>query len=212
MRKTLFILALLGLFTIGFASNAAAAQRNVRTIFTPLATELAPGTALDGVSAAAEALIPFTGEGSLTIPAKRINYIGARQPFCFTTISTSDDDAVETLQVRVRIGGLAGTLLADSGALIIGAASHTNIPWIIRGELVTKTAGATGTGYADGTITYQLGAAAAVVKPFYVAFTGFDFTSGAALVPTAVFAASPDGGDTVQLVGASIDTGNYNTD
>lgn len=190
--------------------TSAAGPFNSRTTLRNLATELAPGTALTGLTAATETAVGFTGLGSQTIPIIRLNKIGARVPFKFCFISTSDDDATETLEMRIRLGGLTGEELLDTGALIIGAASHTAIPWTVNGEVVTITTGATGTGYAAGTYTYQLGAAAPVTKTFYHAISSLNYTTTKDLIATAIFAATPDGGDTVQQVQCSIDHVNYN--
>lgn len=191
---------------------ATSASVNFRVVSKSLCVQTANSVALTGVTAASEALlVPATLHGSQTITKQRINFAGARIPFRCAFKSTSDDDGVETLQVRGRLGGLTGQVLFDTGTQIIGAASHTDIPWIVNGELVVTSAGATGTGYATGTITYQLGAAAPVSKPFLTEFTGFDFTTagGTAFKCTALFAASPDGGDTVTQVCNSVDHVTY---
>lgn len=100
-------------------------------------------TVVDGtaVTAAAEAIIV----PDFTIPASYMQQgriIRARLWGKSSTVITTPG----TLQVRVRWGGVAGVLLADSGALTQRTASAaTNETWSLEFDIICRSAGATGT-------------------------------------------------------------------
>lgn len=50
-----------------------------------------------------------------------------------------------TLRFRVRLGGLSGTLVADSGAVNLNTTAQTDIMFEICGELHVRTNGSSGT-------------------------------------------------------------------
>lgn len=61
--------------------------------------------------------------------------------------------AVPTFIWAIRWGGVGGTTLCTSGAIISPAAATTAAQWVLEAILQTRTNGATGTIFAQGTIT-----------------------------------------------------------
>jgi len=61
--------------------------------------------------------------------------------------------AVPTLTFRLRWGGLTGTVLAASGAVVTPAAATTNAMWEVDLFLQTRSNGATGTIFTQGKLT-----------------------------------------------------------
>lgn len=50
-----------------------------------------------------------------------------------------------TLTIRVRWGGVAGTVLLASGAMALDTTARTSYPWWLQCVMICRTAGATGT-------------------------------------------------------------------
>jgi hypothetical protein len=61
--------------------------------------------------------------------------------------------AVPTLTFRIRWGGVAGTLLCQSGAITTPATATANAMWRIEAILQTRANGATGALFVTGTLT-----------------------------------------------------------
>jgi len=61
--------------------------------------------------------------------------------------------AVPTFTWAIRWGGVSGTVLATSGAIISPAAATTAAQWLMEATLQTRSNGATGTVFTMGTIT-----------------------------------------------------------
>lgn len=93
--------------------------------------------------------------------------------------------AVPALTFGLRWGGVAGTLIAQSPAIVTPAAATTNAIWTLEAEIQTRLNGATGSVFVIGTVTMFEDAAATfgtvtnygVVQPF---------CSGGAATPAAV--------------------------
>lgn len=67
--------------------------------------------------------------------------------------------AVPTLTFAVRWGGVAGTVLAQSPAIVTSASAVTNAPWSLTVTLQTRSNGATGTIFAMGDVLMTPGIA-----------------------------------------------------
>ena len=126
--------------------------------------------------------------GSLTIPANRIK-VGTRIRFRFLVNVTSGNSS-NTLTLKVRLGGVAGTLIATGSAVDVtdGGADVG----IVEGEIIFTSVGATGALRACG--SQALGPpASATFKPWMVtvaaALTG-DTTADNALVITGTWSAA----------------------
>jgi hypothetical protein len=102
------------------------------------------GTATVSVAnTTAETTLAGAGAGNLTLPGGFFFPIGRTVRFKVSGIWSSDAVA-PTLRLRVRLGGIAGTLILDTGAQVVVAAV-TNHGWAIEGEITGRTHGATGT-------------------------------------------------------------------
>lgn len=99
--------------------------------------QLAAGPAL---TAAAEALMV----SDVSIPANYM-YPGRVLRGTISGIASNAVTTPGTATLRARWGGLAGTALADSGALTQNVAAQTDRVWVARIWIVCVTAGATGT-------------------------------------------------------------------
>jgi len=146
-------------------------------------TELLWWATADGaqiVSSAAETII-FP---DVTIPANYIAdgrvldiYASGR----WSNVVTS----VPTLTFFLRWGGVAGTILAQSPAIVTPAAATTSAPWELRLRLQTRTNGATGSLFVMGSVTMTDGAA-----PTFGTVTNYGVTaamhSAGTTVPAAV--------------------------
>lgn len=60
--------------------------------------------------------------------------------------------AVPTLTFFIRHGGVSGTILAQSGAIVTPAAAQTNAQWSLEALLQTRVNGSTGTIFAQGRV------------------------------------------------------------
>lgn len=67
--------------------------------------------------------------------------------------------AVPTLTFAVRWGGVAGTVLVQSPAIVTSASAVTNAPWFLEIILQTRSNGATGTIFGMGQVTMTTGIA-----------------------------------------------------
>lgn len=67
-----------------------------------------------------------------------------------------------TLQIRIRWGGIAGVLLADSGALTQNVIVQTNKTWVLDFDIDCRLAGAAGTFLTGGSMQRGNQAAAVV--------------------------------------------------
>ena len=123
---------------------------------------------------------------NVTIPANYLSDGRALELILQGRFSTTTGPP--TARVRIRLGGLAGILVADSGT-ITTVASVTSAIYEIRCLIQTRTNGATGTVFAMGTTTLY-GAVAATVG---------SATGGPGIAPMGV------AGITVPAASASID-------
>jgi hypothetical protein len=105
-----------------------------------------------------EATLVGAGSGSATLSA---NYLTAGKTIRITARGIYSLDAVSapSMQWRVRIGGISGTVLLDTTAQT-PAAGPTNRAWELAGEFTCRTTGASGTVFAQG---YTQRSASAVV-------------------------------------------------
>lgn len=119
--------------------------------------------------------------GSYTIPASLLA-AGDTMPFeAYVAIPTTV--GADTLRLRVRIGGLAGTVVFDSTAIDVANANFLKV----RGSIDWRTVGAAGTALStvDGNIL--MGATDDSFDPVITALSSQVTTSTIALVVTAVW-------------------------
>jgi len=82
--------------------------------------------------------------------------------------------AVPTMTFRIRWGGVSGTVLLASGAIVTPAAATTNAIWAIHALLQTRSNGATGSIFCMGEVAMFEDAA-----PTFGTVTNYGVVSGA---------------------------------
>ena len=89
-----------------------------------------------------------------------------------------------TLIIRVRWGGVAGTVLLASGAIGLDTTARTNALWRMEADIVCLTSGATGTFMSTGTLEVYnvLSSTAANLLPSILGSAGNPAASGNAAV------------------------------
>jgi hypothetical protein len=89
-----------------------------------------------------------------------------------------------TLIIRVRWGGVAGTVLLASGAQGLDTTAHTNALWRLEADIICRSAGASGTFMSTGTLEVYnlLSSTAANLLPSVLGSAGNPGTSGNAAV------------------------------
>lgn len=93
---------------------------------------------------ATEAVLTGTGIGSVTLPANM--FIPGRT---IEVIARGFYNSTSgNLVIRVRYGGVSGTILLDSGAHNVG--NNTGVGWVARGLITCRTAGSSGTVFSQG--------------------------------------------------------------
>lgn len=156
-----------------------------------LAWYTASGTAI-AASTTETILVP-----NLTIPA---NYMQDGRVLRITMTGGYGTTVTPTLQFRIRWGGVAGTVMAASGAIttpsgVGGGASMTAL-WTLKAMIQVRGNGASGTVMSNGEIIlYAAGTAAGIDYPLASGSTGgttpavatCDFTADTALSVTAVW-------------------------
>jgi len=93
--------------------------------------------------------------GTHTIPANSFK-VGTVLHFEALIAVTAVSGGAPTAQIRVFLGGVAGTLVFDTTALNVAAGVAVNNFFILKGRLVCRAAGAVGT--LTGVLEYSLGA------------------------------------------------------
>lgn len=93
-----------------------------------------------------------------------------------TAVATVSTD---TLTCRVRLGGVAGTQIVTSGAVDVA----DNDIWIVKGQIVIRTAGASGTMFAAG--SEILDAPGTATESWVLQSTAVDTTAALDMVVTA---------------------------
>lgn len=84
-----------------------------------------------------------------TIPA---NLIQAGRTLRIKAFGRHSTTGTPTLVFALRWGGVAGTVIAQSGALTLGS-TITNAPWMLEAVIQCRTSGATGTVFVMGSVT-----------------------------------------------------------
>lgn len=107
-----------------------------------------------------ETSIIGTGSGTLTIPANTL-VIGRSIGFTLAGVYSTTSPA-GTLQFRVRLGGISGTVVLDSGAQT-PSDSMANRGFEISGLIQCRTIGATGTVLSQGKAILSTAAGTAVI-------------------------------------------------
>jgi hypothetical protein len=94
--------------------------------------------------------------GSKTLPA---NFFKAGKSLDFVVQGYITNTGTPTLQIRLRIGGVAGTLILDSGAFTMNTIIGTQ-RFVFRGRITCRTTGASGSVIAQGALEYYTGSSA----------------------------------------------------
>jgi hypothetical protein len=117
-----------------------------------LAWATADGTAVS--SSAAETII-FP---NVTIPA---NYMQDGRTLLIDACGRYSNvvTAVPTLTFAIRWGGVAGTVLVTSPAIVTSATAMTSCPWELKCILQTRANGSSGTIFGQGWVTMHTGTA-----------------------------------------------------
>jgi hypothetical protein len=107
-----------------------------------------PSVASGGSAYASSTTETALNSATFTIPANKLVVgnvlrITARGVYSTKVVTTP------TFRARVRYGGVAGTLLGDSGAQLMGT-GVTNVGWELKFDIVIVSLGATGTVEAQG--------------------------------------------------------------
>lgn len=115
------------------------------------------GTAFENpaASAAVANVAAIFSTGSYSIPANTLK-VGTILNFYALVGITAVSGGGATVQLRVFLNGLAGTLVFDTTALNVGAGVAANSYFILRGQLACRAVGAPGA--LTGVMTYSLGA------------------------------------------------------
>jgi hypothetical protein len=92
--------------------------------------------------------------------------------------------SVPTLTFFLRWGGVAGTILAQSPAIVTPAAATTSAPWWLRLRIQTRANGSSGSLFVMGDVTMTDGAA-----PTFGTVTNYGVTAGMHSAGTTVPAA-----------------------
>jgi hypothetical protein len=85
--------------------------------------------------------------------------------------------AQPTITFRIRFGGVAGTVLASTGAITTSATAFTAAIWDMEALIVTRTNGSSGSLFTMGTMTIANDASAGIAR---------GMGSAGALTPAAV--------------------------
>lgn len=103
----------------------------------------------------------------VTIPA---NYMADGRLIRYHASGKISTTATPTMTWNLRWGGVAGTLLATTGALTMGA-TVTNVNWTVDLYIQTRANGATGSLLTFGTLVVHTSATATLTAVFSVAGT-----------------------------------------
>ena len=110
-----------------------------------------------------------------------------------------------TLRFRVRIGGIAGTVVLDSTA-VAGGVSTSNRGWKLEGLINVRTTGATGTVFAQGqVVTFQTATAVTNQDLVNTATQTIDTTVSQAIVLSVEWQTA-DAGNTITCTVCTIES------
>jgi len=138
-----------------------------------LSSLVAAGANFGGTGANAEGLL---GSGYFDIPA---NSIVAGDVIRVTVaIAVPTTVSTDTLRLRLRVGGLAGTVIYDSTAVDVANGNYV----VANLEFTFRTIGATGTAYVTGTIHSNLISTVATAPLTPTLLTGLNTTSALRLL------------------------------
>lgn len=118
---------------------------------------------------------------NITVPA---NYLQDGRVLRLTAYGRHSTTTTPTLTFRVRWGGVAGTVLAASGAITTGT-TVTAAMWAVHVLLQVRSNGATGTVFATGEVFVGAAAASTVGSATNASAHGFMGSAGVA-TPAAV--------------------------
>ena len=166
----------------------------------PLVVDIADGTAVSATTS--ETIIApdftFSANDNRIYPGCAFNI---RCWFDVSNVVTTPG----TLTLRVRWGGVAGTVLASSGAISLDTTARSNFSGSLDADLVWRTIGSAGTAFCQGRVflndvptgaagapqgIYTMGSAGANVP---AEVSSLDTTSSKALSVTAQFSVSTAG-------------------
>ena len=171
-------------------------QARVGCIFTQTADATVANTT-------AEVTLVGSGVGTTTLPANffvagktiRVNASGY-----FSTAGTGS----QTLEMRVRLGGISGTVVLDTSAHVASTA-YTSRLWQVAGIITCRTTGGSGTVFSQGIFISSTSAtAAAIVDMENSTTTTIDTTAAQQIVVSADWN-SAAAGDTITCTDLSIE-------
>lgn len=166
----------------------------------PLARDLADGTAVSATTT--ETIIcpdyTFAANDPLIYPGAMFRI---ENFFDVSNVVTTPG----TIRFRIRWGGVAGTVLADSGAISMDTTARSNYSGSLEAQLVWRTIGSSGTAFCQGRVflnNVPAGAAAAPQGIYTMGSAGanvpavvssLDTTSSKALSVTVQFSVNTSG-------------------
>jgi hypothetical protein len=115
-----------------------------------------------------------------TVPA---GYLQDGRAMRITAMGRYSSTGTPTLRIRIRLGGLAGTVIWDSGTITVGS-GVTNAMWKLTVHIQNRSNGTSGTVLAMGDITIGSGLATTVGNATGSAATGVMGAAGV-LTPAA---------------------------
>ena len=129
-----------------------------------------------------------TVAATINIPANLL--IAGDQLAIMAAIAATGENSTDTLQVRIRIGGLTGTVVADTGTVQMASATGAVLQAFLQAGVISATIG---TMYGAG-----VAVAAATAKSVAASVTSLNNTAAIAVVVTYVFSSS-SASDTANL-------------
>src|SRR3989338_1100211 len=171
-------------------------QSRVGCIFTQTATATVANTTT-------ETTLVSTGIGIATLPA---NFFVAGKTIRITASGVySNVVTIPTLQLRVGLGGIAGTVVLDTGANSSGGKNMSNRFWQVDGIITCRTTGASGTVFSQGQYIQASSAVAAAIRDMENTTTStIDTTAGQQIVVSMAWGIA-DAGDTISCTNLVIE-------
>lgn len=171
-------------------------QRDTRTLFT-----LTGDTTVANSSTETSLIGNFSGEKAL--PANFWT-VGKTLRFRAWGLVSYDATAAQTLTIRIRIGGVTGTLILATAAFDVAALTQNDDLWRVECDITCRTTGNPGTVIAQG--TWSSGTGTFVVNPFTPPLAPFnlDTTAAKTFELTADWAVA-DPGDTITIQMATLE-------
>jgi len=159
-----------------------------------LISQQVDGTAITNSTAEAIIIAP---QATYTIPANLLTYAGQALRIRAMGRVSNVVTTPGTLTLRIRLGGLAGIIIANSGAMPLNIVAKTNVTLVLDWDMTVRSVGAStsatvmhsGQWQSESAVGAPSGASGAVSIPASAPAvgTGFDSTVANALTMTAQF-------------------------